>query len=328
MSKRNRAGYAQLSGCGLNLLTDDEVAELHRATLDVLENCGLRIYNDEAQEIFYSHGCRVDKETATVKIPSYLVEEAINSVPKKVTLAGRKPEDDVVLGGTRVHNTNFGVAVKVLDLETGKTSESTNKHLAEVGILVDALDSLDVFFQPLTPRDTPAEVQDLYAAETCLTNCSKHFICGEIMSTNGARRFHEMGVAIMGSAEELRRRPIISTVSCPVSPLQLSGETCEVIIESARLGLSDIVITETMAGATSPATLAGAIIVHNAEVLGDITLSQLTKRGAAKIMGSSSTILDLSYVVTPMGSPETALFGAAVAKLAQYYRIPSFAAGT
>lgn len=92
MFRGDRAGYNQLSGCGLKLLTEDELDELHRATLDVLENDGLRVTNGEAQEIFYSHGCQGDKETDTAKVPSYIVEDAIKSALSNVFIAGRNPK--------------------------------------------------------------------------------------------------------------------------------------------------------------------------------------------------------------------------------------------
>ncbi len=322
-----RAPYVQLSGCGLNLFTNDELAKLHRATLDVLEDAGIMVLNDEAQEIFYSHGCKVDKKNNIVKIPPYIVEEAIRSAPSKVLLAGRNPKNDVVLKGTKVVFTNFGVGIKVLDLETGKVRESTYKDTVDSAILVDALENVDVFFAPMTSRDMPYQVQDLYTAEAALTNSTKHFMHGEILS-KGVRRYFEMGVAIMGSAEELMKRPIISTVTSPVSPMQLSDETSEVIIESARLGLVNNIISMALAGATGPVTLAGMLIVHNAEVLADIVLSQLTRKGAPVIYGSSTTIMDLSTATAPVGAPELGMIGVGVAKLAQYYNLPSCTAGT
>ena len=102
-----RAGHAQFTGLTLGMFTDDELAELHRATLDVMENGGLLVMNDEAREIFYSHGCEVDKKTNIVKIPPYLVEEAIRSAPSKVLLAARNPKYDIVLEATRVAFTTF-----------------------------------------------------------------------------------------------------------------------------------------------------------------------------------------------------------------------------
>ena len=328
MIRGTRAPYSQLSGLGLNMFTDDELAELHRATMDILENAGIMVMNDEAREIFYSHGCRVDKKTGIVKIPHYLVEEAIRSAPSKLLLGARDPKYDFVMEGTRVGNTTFGVGIKVLDLETSKVRESTNKDLADSAILADATEGVDVLTIPMTPRDMPLEVQAEYSTETCLNNCSKHFCHGEVLSTDAVRRFYEMGVAVAGGEEEMRRRPPCSLIICPVSPMQLSPECCEVIIETAKLGVVCNILSMALSGATAPVTNAGTLIVHNSEVLGGITLSQLTNKGAPVIYGSSTTMLDLTLATAPVGAPEMGMLSAAVTKLAQYYNLPSYVSGT
>ncbi len=107
-----------------------------------------------------------------------------------------------------------------------------------------------------------------------------------------------------------------------------SHECCEVIIESARLGIVCNVLSMALSGATAPVTSAGTLIVHNAEVLGGITLSQLASKGAPVIYGSSTTMFDLKCVSSPVGTPEMAVLSAAVAKLAQYYNLPSYVSGT
>jgi trimethylamine--corrinoid protein Co-methyltransferase len=325
MMRGLRAGYQPLLGCGLNLLSDDELAEIHRATLDVLNDM---VLNDEAQEIFYSHGCPVDKKSNIVRIPPYLVEEAIASAPSSLLLGARDPKYDIVLEGARVAYTSFGVAVKVLDLETGKVRESTNRDLAESATLVDAAESADFFLQSITPRDVPPRIADLVAAETCLNYCTKHFSHGELLNGESVRRFFDMGVAIAGSAEEMRRRPVCSTVTCTIAPLQLSRETCEVIIESAKLGIPCDIVSEPLAGGTCPVTIAGLLVVHNVEVLGGIVLSQLTRKGASVMYGSTSQTLDLRTGNALVGNPEFALINGAVALQAQYYHLPSYIGGT
>lgn len=114
---------------------------------------------------------------------------------------------------------------------------------------------------------------------------------------------------------------------CPVSPLTLPKGTTEAIVAGARAGVPQNIGSLVMAGGTGPVTLAGTMIIHNAEVLSSITLAQLTVAGTPVIYGSSSTILDLRYGVAAVGSPETALLSAAQAIVARQYRLPSFVAG-
>lgn len=328
MTRGTRAGYRQLSGWSLNALTDDELYEIHAAILDVLEDTGLMIFSEEAQEMFYSHGCKVDKKTKVVKIPPYLVEEAIRSAPSKVLLAGRTPENDVVLGGKRIAFTSFAVAPKILDLETGEVRQSTNQDLADTARLVDACEDADIFFQAVTPGDMPVEMIDAYADETVFNNTTKHFCHAEALSTESVRRLFEMGVAIMGNEEEARRRPIGSIVIGTTAPLMIIAESCDVIMECARLGVPCLIGSEPMAGATSPITLAGTVIVDAAEVVGGIVLHQLTKKGAPVIFAGTGQSLDLKVGNAVVGDPEYGMLQAAVTQLIQYYNLPSFRGGT
>ncbi len=89
-----------------------------------------------------------------------------------------------------------------------------------------------------------------------------------------------------------------------------------------------MVLSMALSGTTTPVTLAGTLIVHNAEVLGGIVLAQLVRKGLPVIYASSTTMFDLSCINVPVGAPELGMMGAAVAKLAQYYNLPSFVAGT
>jgi len=328
MVRALRAGSKQLAGFSINMFTDDELALIHQATLHVLEKTGLMVMNEEAQEIFYSHGCQVDKGTGIVKVPSYVVEEAIRSAPSEILLAGRCPDHDYTMGGRRVGFTNFGVAINMFDLETGQIRNSTYKDAIEAATMVDALESIDVHLAPLTSRDKPPQVQNLYTAEAALNNCSKHFIHLEILSTDDVRNYVAMGEAVVGSIEELRRRPIISVVISVISPLQLYKDTCEVIIETARQGIPIMVAAEVMAGASAPVTLAGALVQHTAEVLGGLVLSQLTKKGAPVVIFSSSQMFDLKTVNAGVGDPEYAMINAALAEIADFYNLPCVCGGT
>jgi len=82
-----------------------------------------------------------------------------------------------------------------------------------------------------------------------------------------------------------------------------------------------------MAGGSSPVTLAGTLVTHNAEVLAGITLAQLVERGCPMMYGSSTTAMDLKLAAASVGSPEICLISAAVAQMARRYMIPSFVAG-
>lgn len=326
MRSEVQAGIGRFEGFGLNIFSDDELYDIHCGTLEVLEKTGIKVESKEALDIFAAGGAHVNYNTHVVKIPPHIVEDAIRSAPNTVLLAGRDPKNDIVLGGKRVHFINFGEGVSIIDPYTKEYRKTTKQDVANITRFCDAMSEMDAVLRPVAPQDVPAEVAVVHNAEVIFNNTTKHVFIG----TEGGHNFQKvlkMAAAIVGGEDKLRERPIFSCNVCPTSPLQLVGHCTEVIIAGARAGIAVNILSMAMAGATSPITLAGSLVTHNAEVLSGIVLSQLTCKGAPSIYGSSTTIMDLRFATAPVGSPELGMINAGVAKLAQYYLLPSWVAG-
>lgn len=320
------AGASRQEGMGLNMFTEDELYAIHCSTLDVLKNTGVKVESEEAREIFSSGGAHVDHKSRMVRFPAHLVEESIHSAPSTIFLAGRNPKNDIILESNRVGFTNFGEGIRVIDPFTKEYRKTTKHDVANTALICDAMSEIDVYERAVAAQDENAKVGSLHEAEAFFANTSKHCFSG---ASNGKnfRRIAEMAAAIVGGMDKLRERPIYSTIVCPTSPLQLVTDCTEVIIEAAKAGIAVNILSMAMAGGSSPVTLAGTLVTHNAEVLSGIVFSQLTRKGAPVIYGSSTTIMDLKYTTAPVGSPELGMINAGVAKLAQYYLLPSWVAG-
>lgn len=326
MRRNIHAGKSGSGGYSLNTLTDDELYEIHLATLEVLEKTGVFVEDKEALELFHANGARVDKAKKIVKLPPYLVEDTLRSAPPKFVMAGRRPQEDFVLENNRVGFTNFGEGILVNDLETGKLREPTKKDVALSAKLGDYLSEVSVVNRAMGAHDVPPDVAPVHNAEAILANTSKHFMIGPFGGYQ-ARQIIKMAQAVAGGDEALRERPLVSFHTCPVSPLRLVKDTCEVIMESAKAGVLVNMITMAMAGASSSIHLAGTLVNHNAEMLASVALSQLTAKGSPIMYGSSTTAMDLRFAAATVGAPECAVINAAVARLARYNSLPSFVAG-
>ena len=326
MRRNLHAGKSLNGGLSLNIFTEDELNEIHLATLEVLQTTGVFVEDPEALQRFADGGARVDFETRIAKLPPHLVEDAIQSAPSKVLLYGRNPKHDIVLESNRVHFTNFSEGVKVNDLYTGENRTPVKQDLVETARVIDYLDEVDFCEKALGAHDVNQDLVPLHNAEAYLTNTSKHCAFGP---GNGKllKVILEMAAVIAGGMKKLMERPLVSFTTCPVSPLKLIQDCCEIIMESAKNNVVCNILSMAMAGGTAPVTLAGALVGHNAEILSGITLSQLTNKGAPVIYGSSTTAMDLKTASAAVGTPECALISGAVARLARYYALPSYAAG-
>jgi trimethylamine--corrinoid protein Co-methyltransferase len=326
MTDAVRAGRRSAGGLSLSVFTEDEIDDIHLATLEVLERTGVWIEADEALDVFSDGGCLVDRETHVVRIPPTVVEDAIAATPASWVFCGRDPANDVLLGSNRVGFSNFGEGLMVVDPYDDTIHPSTTKDLCDAARIVDALPEIDCFEVALGCGDAPPETATIHNYRATLLNNTMPCSSGP-QDGYAVRTYIEMAAAAVGGVDELRRRPIVMMGTCPVSPLKLTRDGCEIIIEAARAGMPIQVLSMAMAGGSAPVTLAGTLVTHNAEVLAGITLAQLTERGSKVMYGSSTTAMDLRLATASVGSPELALIGAGVAQLAKQYRLPSYIAG-
>jgi len=320
------AGDLPVGGFELNVFTDDELDKIHLATLEVLNSTGIYVENDKALEIFHGGGAVIDRENGIVKIPPHVVEDAIRSAPSKFHAYGRIPDSDIVLEGNRISFTNFGEGIMFVDPQTGEHRDTTKADIVMASRIIDYLEHVETYERCMCSHDKHPKVQALHNADASLTNTTKHHWLGPVNAYQ-ARRIVEMLIAIAGSKEQLKERPFLTFVSCPVSPLKLPKDHCDIIMEAAKNGLGLNVIGMAMSGGSSPIHLAGTLVTQNCEVLSSLVLNQLVCKGSPFVYGSSTCAMDLRRATATVGSPELAMISAAVARLAKYYSLPCFVAG-
>jgi trimethylamine--corrinoid protein Co-methyltransferase len=327
LTKRNlQAGARQSAGLRLSVFSETDIEDIHLATLEVLERTGVFVEDPAALDVFADGGCRVDRERRVVRIPGHVVEDALRAAPAKVVLCGRDSAKDIVLEGGRVGFSNFGEGTSVVDLQTGALRDSVKRDVCDAARLVDCLPEIDCFEIAVGANDMPPETASIHNHEAALLNTTKP-VSGGPLDGYAVQSSLAMLAAIAGSEDAARERPQMVFGTCPVSPLQLGRELCEIVLATARAGFPSCVLSMAMAGGSSPVTLAGTLVTHNAEVIAGLTLAQLAGRGVPVLYGSSTTAMDLRLATASVGSPELALISAGAAQLARHYRLPSYIAG-
>lgn len=312
---------------GFYMLDRKGLEDIHETTLKLMEEHGVRIFGKKAQDILKKGGCTVDSETSVVQFPREIVNAAIESAPAEFIAYSRNGLHDIPIGGKRSAFTNFGTGIEIVDLDTGERKMSTIEDAGNIARFIDAVEEVDVFTIAVAAQDAPSQIKDLYEAEATFHNTSKHFLHDTDSGKNAARVI-EMAAAIVGGPEELRKKPILSLCICPNSPLEIHEWAADVIIEASLAGVPMLILSMGLAGGTTPATIAGTLVVTNAEILAGIVLTQIVNKNTPVIYGSSTTIMDMQRATSPVGAPEHAMFGAAVGQIGHYYGIPTYVGGT
>ncbi|MGH7498298.1 MAG: trimethylamine methyltransferase family protein [Gemmatimonadales bacterium] len=306
-------------------LTAEDVRMVHEASLRVLEETGVEVSEPEARGIFAAGGAKQDGDR--IRIPSRMVERALETVPHRLVLYGRRPGTELYLDGTRVYMGTGGMAVNVLDVETGKARRADLIDSVQIARLVDALPNIDFYMRPLEAHDIPSEISDINRAYAGLAGTAKHFM-GGAWSVDAVRDVIRLAALLAGDEAALVERPIMSfVVSWMVSPLRYNPEAVPLLTEILRRGMPVALSTAPMTGTNSPATLAGTLTLLNAEELSGLVYSQLVNPGTPILYGAVPSAADLRTGAFVSGAPEFGLLNAAAAQLAQFYELPLYNSG-
>ncbi|WP_028307168.1 trimethylamine methyltransferase family protein, partial [Desulfitibacter alkalitolerans] len=319
---RARSNYVANASTMLSILSPGQCEEVLLAAQEILERTGVTFHDDDALEVMKKAGCFVNGNR--VKIPSYIVDRALRTVPHRVTLCNsRTGSRDVLLEG---NNAYFGTGSDTpyyIDPYTGERKRSSTQSVSWACKTIDALPNLDFVMSLGIVQDVPLLISDRHQFEAQVLNTSKPIVT-TAHDIYGFADIIEMCEIIAGGEEELRKNPIMTLYAEPISPLQHAWEAATKLMLAAKKALPVVYTPCVMAGGTVPATLAGVLATGLAESLSGLVLHQNTKEGSPFIMGGVFTIMDMKSTIFSYGSPEFNLLMSALADMAHYLKLPMF----
>jgi len=308
----------------VRFLEDEQLDQLQEATLHVLETVGVRFPNQRSLEILADGGCHVDMATQIVKFPRDVVRRAMATVPRTYTLAARNPAFDLHLAEGTSYYTLDGCGVAAIDPDTGQERASRKSDLEAQARVADWLPGIGFVWPTISAQDY-GRTSQLHEIDAVYNNSVKHFQA-MVMGDEAARFAVEMATVVAGSAEELRRRPVLSNLVCSVAPLAQDHAGLDSALVMAEAGIPVGFLSMPTLGTTAPSTSAGAFVVGDAECISGIVLLQLAFPGAPtfhSIMKAYADPRTGTYVGYSLNSG-TARY--APVEIAHHWGVPSLAA--
>ncbi len=306
----------------LKYLSDPEIEILHKSSLEILANIGIRFPHPEALELFTAAGATVEDDV--VKIPSGLVDKALETVPKRdeLVLYGRDEKHDIYFTDHTPRLSCMTMAVNVMDPFTGEKRLATDDDLAKLTSIADQLPGISVNGGLVTPQDVPGAYNDWYTWATTIKNTTKH-ITGGMLGAQCVRDAVKMCALAMDCSEEkVLERPPISGWMLTLPPLSHDLESLDAAIEMAKLKIPMMLSSGPIMGVTSPVTIAGTIAQTNAEILAVIVLTQLVNPGAPLVYTSFARSTNMQSGDISMSSPEFGILKAAMGQMGRHYNLP------
>jgi len=303
------------------VFTEDRVAAIHDTALRVLQELGIKVLLPEARALFNQAGAQVDDASQMVRIGQEIIEQALASAPKSITMrAGKRARDVVLELGHLVFQPGAG-APHATDLVRGRRP-ATIADFRDLVRLTQHFDVLHMVPPIVEPQDVPTSLRHYAMTEAQLTLSDKI----PSVYARGAPQVmdcFEMIRIFRGLDEAaFQAESHCYTIINTNSPRQLDIPMAQGLIDFARYGQMSIVTPFCLMGAMAPVTVAGALTLSHAEALAAIALAQLARAGAPVCYGAFASNVDMRSGAPAFGTPEQVKANLAAGQLARFIGLP------
>lgn len=300
----------------LKILTDEQVEAIHRGTLDVLEEAGVRFEHERALKLFADNGCHVDFGERLVRIPNGLVEDCLRKCPSSFAVKARDTNKNLRMALNTLYLCN-SVGARIVNLDTWESRPATIKEQHDGVIVLDALDTCHII-GPYTPY---MDIEGIPPAMVQLETNAGTIEYSSKASFTGYSNDSEVFSIMMAKAAGM---DLIGMVLAS-PPLTYFKDSIEAAFRFVEAGFPVYLATGDVYGGTAPATIAGSTISNNAEIIAGLVMVQLIRPGTPVLPGDFTFSMDMRGGHPVFCGVESSLHQVAFAQIWRSYEIPSVA---
>jgi len=305
------------------LLSEERLETLHRASITLLEETGIDFRDDEAIAMWREAGADIDGHR--VRISEALVMELVAKAPSRFTVLARNPERNCEIGGDNVAFAPTYGSPFVYDLEGerryGTLEDLENFH--KLAYLSPVLHNTGAV--TCEPVDVSVPKRHLHITYSAMKHSDKPFM-GPVTAPERAADAVKMAELVFG-ANVVDANPVMLSIMNCNSPLVWDETMLGAMKVYARANQACIISPFVMAGANAPASAAAAVAQLNAEALAGIAFTQLCRAGAPVIYGHFVATISMRSGAPLSGMPEMGFMNLMIGQLARKYDVPLRSSG-
>jgi trimethylamine--corrinoid protein Co-methyltransferase len=301
-------------------LTDELIRQIISEATNILCTLGVEIHNKSILEMLNDNGCRIDMQKNHAILTDEIINKALKTAPESFGLYDVTGEQTHNFSDHNVYFTPGSTALNILDPKTGKMRKPVTADYVDFVKVTEQLDNIASASTAMIPADIPEKISDSYRLFLSLLYGKKPVVTGAftIESFDVMKDFQ---LAIRGSSEALKEKPLTIFSCCPTSPLKWSEITSQNLLDCARYFIPVEFIAMPLSGFIAPVTLVGTLVQHTAETLSGIVISQIANPGTPILYGGSPAVFDVRYETTPMGAVETMMIDCAYNEIGKYLNL-------
>jgi len=304
----------------LRAVSEDELDAIHHASLRVLSETGIDFLDLTARTQLAAAGA--DVEGDRVRFEPSLIEALIASAPAEFILHGRDHIRDLHFGGNHIIYTSVASPPFVTGLGQGRRDGNRRdyRNLIKMGQVLNAVHTVAGY--PVEPMDIHPSVRHLVATHDMLTLSDKASFVYSLGRQRNLDAIEMVRIARGIDHHTLEKETSIYSVINASTPLRYDTVMLHGIQEMSARNQLIIITPFTLAGAMAPVTIAGAVVLQNAEALAGIAYTQVVRPGSPVAYGGFTSNVDMRSGSPAFGTPEywkACLLGG---QLARRYGLP------
>lgn len=286
------------------LMTDGEIEQIHNGALSILAKTGFRILHREILEALEKKGCPVDFSTSTVGITPEIIRRLEEAARARVQGSEEGPllRRPLPIGESVGHNYSC-----YYDITEGERRAATLEDIRNVVRAWHMFPEIRHTGPCMTAQDVPPSIEPIVSAVETRKLTDKICHCPEMIMASQLPYLEELETIMQGKTVRYQ------SSGCSVSRFTLDDRAADCLVAvHKRNGLDYWWINSCpIQGFTAPVTLAGAVVVGVAEILGGWlagwALNENVRLGAIPLAG----IMDMRTSRVLFSAPEAILVNAA-----------------
>ena len=304
----------------VEVVSEEGLALLEENADRILEEVGLEFHGaPDALELFAGVGATVDGER--VRFPRGLCRSLVQATaPREFTQVARNRANDVVFGGQRTIFAPAYGSPFVRDLDGGRRYGTIEDFRNFVKLAYASPWLHHSGGTVCEPVDVPVNKRHLDMVYAHIRYSDKAFM-GSVTHPERAQDTVELARILFG-AEFLEQHAVVMSLINANSPLVWDSSMLGAARAYAEANQAVMMTPFILAGAMSPATVAGAVTQTLAESLVGLAYVQLVRPGAPVVLGSFASSMSMQSGAPTFGTPEPALVLYTMAALARRLGVP------
>ena len=299
-------------------MSPEQIEKIDAASMDILENVGVRFRDDIALADWKRVGAKVVGEM--VYLDRHLVRELIASIPESFTYHARNPANNLPFGKDHAIFVPMTGAPYVRDLDDVRRNPTLD-DLANFHKLSQMLPAIHSSAHHIVePYDHPISQRHLRITYSSMKYSDKTFM-GMTTSPKNAEDVIEMAAILFGD-DYIDTHPVVTGNCNGNSPLVWDETMLGAMRAFCKRNQPVLCSPFVLGGANTPASVPASVAQLNAEALSALAYTQVVRKGCPAIYGHYLSTVSMKSGAPMAGTPEISLMNFMIGQMARFYGVP------